>query len=311
MNEIDFKHFPVLLNETIDGLNIKKDGNYIDGTSGGGGHSSAIQKRLNKDGRLFCFDKDPDAIAVLKDRFKENDNVTVIHSDFSQAKEELLEKGVMIDGALLDLGVSSHQLDTAKRGFSHRFDGELDMRMSQSGISAEEIVNTATFERLCEIIGGYGEEKFAGSIARKIIAVREQKAIETTTQLSDIVLSSVPPSYRRKSKHPAKKTFMGLRIAVNDEYNVLKKGLEEIFDIMNPKARFCVISFHSSEDRIVKQFFNSLLISCTCPKEYPVCICNGKAKAKLITKKPLVASSEELEQNNRSHSAKLRVVEKL
>ncbi len=311
MSNKDFKHLPVLLEQTIDALNISPNGTYIDGTSGGGGHSSEIANKLGESGKLFCFDKDPDAIAVLEERFKQNGNITIINNDFSNAKQEMEQRGVTIDGALLDLGVSSHQLDTPSRGFSHRFEGTLDMRMSQSGISAEEVINNDSFERLCEIIGGYGEEKFAGPIARKIIECRNVSPITTTTQLSDIVLSAVPASYRRKSKHPAKKTFMGLRIAVNDEYNVLRKGLLDIFEIMNVGARFCVISFHSSEDRIVKQFFNSLLVSCTCPKDYPICICNKKAKAKLVVKKPIVASELELEQNNRSHSAKLRVLEKL
>ena len=307
----EFEHIPVLLSEVIDGLNIDPDGIYIDGTVGGAGHSYEIARRLNSDGRLFCFDKDPDAVEAASARLSGFPNAKVIRSDYRDAGMVLGDLKGKVNGALLDLGVSSHQLDVAERGFSYAKEGNLDMRMSDSGMTAADAVNTLPFEELCRILREYGEEKYAPQIAGRIIARREQKEFTTTTELSDVIVSAFPPAVRRKEKHPAKKTFQALRIYVNDEMGALEEGLNSIFDLLAPKGRFCVITFHSIEDRIVKQFFAKLQQGWTCPPEFPVCICGNKEKAIPITRKPIVAGETETEENRRSRSAKLSIIEKI
>ena len=310
MSELNFSHIPVILNETISSLDIKPDGVYLDGTAGGGGHSSEILKRLDS-GRLICVDQDPDAIGTLHSRFDGYKNVTIIRSNFSEISSIVKELGITgLDGVLLDIGVSSHQLDTAERGFSYHTDAPLDMRMSQSGTSARDLVNSLEYSELCRILYSYGEEKFAKSIARAIERERQIRPIETTGQLAEIVKSAYPPS-KRHDKHPARKTFQALRIAVNGELDVLKKGLDGAFDALKVGGRLSVISFHSLEDRIIKQKMQSWCQGCTCPRDFPVCVCGKKPKARLVFRKPVTASEEELSENARSRSAKLRCCEKI
>ncbi len=307
---MSFSHVPVLLNETIDGLNIKENGIYVDGTAGGGGHSAEILSHL-KEGKLISIDQDPDAIRHVKERFKDNPNSIIIKGNFGDMKELLNARGIYcVDGVMLDIGVSSHQLDTSDRGFSFHEDAPLDMRMSQSGESAADLVNTLPYSELARIINNYGEEKFASSIARNIVKAREEKKIETTLELAEIIKNSVPQKVRRDG-HPARKTFQALRIAVNRELDVLESGLDDAFELLSKGGRLAVITFHSLEDRIVKQKMASWCTGCTCPKDFPVCVCGNKPKAKLVNRKPIVASEEELELNVRSRSAKLRVCEKL
>ena len=308
----DFEHVPVLLQECLDGLAIKPDGIYMDGTAGGAGHSQQIALRLDPEkGRLISMDQDPDAIQTATARLA-GLPAQVVATNFRYAKDKLAELGIPgIDGALLDLGVSSHQLDDAARGFSYRADAPLDMRMSQEGMTAADLCNLETREELARILRDYGEEPYAWQIAGKIVKVREETPITTTMQLADIVASAVPPAERRKNKNPSRRTFQALRIAVNHELDALDEGLDGIFDCLNPGGRLCVITFHSLEDRLVKNKFRRWATACTCPPELPVCICGGKAKAKLITRKPIEAKSDELTENRRSRSAKLRVLEKL
>ncbi|MBQ6625986.1 MAG: 16S rRNA (cytosine(1402)-N(4))-methyltransferase RsmH [Ruminococcus sp.] len=307
---MSFSHIPVLLHETIDGLNIKENGIYVDGTAGGGGHSAEILSHL-KDGKLLSIDQDPDAIRHVRERFKDNPNSIIVSGNFGNMKELLNARGVYcVDGVMLDIGVSSHQLDVAERGFSFHEDAPLDMRMSQSGESAADLVNNLEYSELARIINHYGEEKFASSIARNIVKAREEKPITTTLELAEIIKNSVPQKVRRDG-HPARKTFQALRIAVNHELDVLESGLDDAFELLNKGGRLAVITFHSLEDRIVKQKMASWCVGCTCPKEFPVCVCGNKPKAKLINRKPIVATAEELEINVRSRSAKLRVCEKL
>ena len=307
---MEFSHIPVLLNETIDGLNIKENGVYVDGTAGGGGHSSQILNKLTT-GKLISIDQDPDAILTLSRRFKNNENSIIAKGNFADIDRILSDRGVgRVDGVLLDIGVSSHQLDTPERGFSFHEEAPLDMRMSKSGITAEELVNSLPFEELKRIIFTYGEEKFASSIAKGIVESREQKPIRTTLELAEIIKSNVPQKVRRDG-HPARKTFQALRIAVNDELGVLVKGLDNAFKVLGSGGRIAVITFHSLEDRIVKQKMASWCQGCTCPKDFPVCVCGNKPKAKLINKKPICANETELSQNPRSRSAKLRICEKI
>ena len=307
---MEFNHVPVLLQECLDGLNIKPDGIYLDGTAGGGGHSSEIARRLTT-GHLYSLDQDPDAIAAAGARLA-GLPATLIQTNFRDAKQVLTERGIPpLNGALLDLGVSSHQLDDAERGFSYRADAPLDMRMSQSGPTAADLVNTLSREELTRILREYGEEPFAWAIAGKIEAAREMAPIQTTLELAQIVASAVPPAIRRRDKNPARRSFQALRIAVNGELDALNEGLDGIFDCLAPGGRFAIITFHSLEDRVVKNRFRQWATACTCPPEFPVCVCGGKAKAKLITRKPIEANAQELEENRRSRSAKLRVVEKL
>lgn len=307
---MEFSHVPVLLEQTIEGLNIKKNGIYVDGTAGGGGHSSEILRRLTT-GKLISIDQDPDAILTLTERFKKNDNSIIIKGNFANIKDILHLRGVgRLDGVLLDIGVSSHQLDTAERGFSFHEDAPLDMRMSQSGITAAELVNTLPISELKRILSVYGEEKYAGSIAKGIERARLSSPIKTTLELAEIIKENVPQRVR-KDGHPARKSFQALRIAVNDELGVLEKGLDGAFEMLGSGGRLAVITFHSLEDRIVKQKMASWCQGCTCPKDFPVCICGNKPKAKLITRKPVCANETELSKNPRARSAKLRICEKI
>lgn len=309
---MEFKHISVLLDECIQGLDIKPDGIYVDGTTGGAGHSSEIAKRLDLNkGKLFCFDKDPDAIKVATKRLEQYSNVQIIHEDFSDIKHSLNAIGIeKIDGLLLDLGVSSHQLDTAERGFSYLNDAPLDMRMSQEGMTAEELINSIDEQELVKILFEYGEEKYSRSIAKSIVKYRQENRIVTTGQLVDIVRGSVPVK-ARKEKNPARKTFQALRIAVNLELDVLKKAISDGFNMLNSGGRLVIITFHSLEDRIVKQAFSSFINRCTCPPDFPVCICNREALARYVNKKPILPTDEEISNNKRSRSAKLRIVEKI
>lgn len=307
---MDFSHIPVLLRETIEALNIKPDGIYVDGTAGGGGHSQEIINRLDS-GTLIAIDQDPDAIKAVTKRFAGNANAKIVRANFSRMDEVVRSLGFdHVDGILLDIGVSSRQLDTPQRGFSFHCDAPLDMRMSQEGTSAYDLVNTLPHGELARIIRMYGEEKFASSIAGAIVRQREKKPIETTLELAEIIKSGVPAAKRRDG-HPARKTFQALRIAVNGELDRLSQGLEAAFSLLNPGGRLAVITFHSLEDRIVKQYFAQLCIGCTCPKDFPVCVCGKKPQAKLWNKKPVEASEEEIRSNARSRSAKLRVLEKI
>ena len=307
---MEFSHIPVLLFEAIDGLNIQKNGIYVDATAGGGGHSQAILDRL-ENGKLISIDQDPDAILNLQNRFKDNENSIILKGNFGNIKELLNNRGInCIDGILFDIGVSSHQLDTKERGFSFHEDAPLDMRMSQSGISAADLVNTLSQKELSKIIFEYGEEKYANPIARGIVKAREQAQIKTTSELAQIIKENVPQKVRRES-HPARKTFQALRILVNRELDVLEKGLQEAFDMLSSGGRIVVITFHSLEDRIVKRTFASWCQGCICPKDLPVCVCHNKEKAKLIVKKPITPSQKELLNNPRARSAKLRICEKL
>lgn len=307
---IEFSHVSVLLNESVQMLGVKGDGIYIDGTAGGGGHSAEILKQLTT-GKLYSIDRDPDAIETVTNRFKGNPCSEVIHGEFAMMKELLAERGVSrVDGVLLDLGVSSHQLDTAERGFSFHEDAPLDMRMSQKGTTAADLVNTLDYRELCRILSAYGEEKFAPSIARAIVREREISRIETTLQLAEIIKNNVPQRVRRDG-HPARKSFQAIRIAVNDEFGQIERGLASAFEMLNVGGRLAVITFHSIEDRIVKQAMHSWCEGCTCPKDFPVCVCGNKPKAKLVNKKPIEATTAEVDENKRSRSAKLRVCEKL
>ncbi|MCI6305623.1 MAG: 16S rRNA (cytosine(1402)-N(4))-methyltransferase RsmH [Subdoligranulum sp.] len=307
---LEFSHVPVLLEQCIEGLAIDPAGTYLDGTAGGAGHSREIAKRLTT-GRLISLDQDPDAIQTATERLQ-GLPAQVVQVNFRQAKQALAQLGIQqINGALLDLGVSSHQLDDGDRGFSYHMDAPLDMRMSQSGQTAADLVAVLSREELARILRDYGEEPYAWQIAGRIVKEREQKPILTTLQLAELVASAVPPAERRKSKNPARRTFQALRIAVNSELDALNEGMDGIFDCLAPGGRFCIITFHSLEDRLVKNKFRRWATACTCPPEYPVCLCGGKPKAKLITRKPIEADSIELESNRRSRSAKLRVLEKL
>ena len=307
---MEFSHVSVLLYEAVDGLNIRPDGIYIDGTAGGGGHSAEILSRLTS-GRLYSIDQDPDAIATVTERFKDDDRSTILQGNFGDMKALLNDVGVYaVDGVLLDIGVSSHQLDDGSRGFSYHEDAPLDMRMSQSSETAADLVNTLDGGELSRIISLYGEEKYAFSIAKGIVRAREIKPIETTLELAEIVKENVPQKVRRDG-HPARKTFQALRIAVNHELDVLESGLQGAFELLSQSGRLSVITFHSLEDRIVKQFMRDKAQGCTCPKDFPVCVCGNKPKVKIITRKPILPSDEELERNPRARSAKLRVCEKL
>lgn len=307
---MEFNHISVLLNECIEGLNINPNGIYVDGTAGGGGHSAEILKKLDC-GKLISIDRDPDAITTISERFKNEPNSIIVNGCFGDMKKLLNDRGIyQVDGVLLDIGVSSHQLDTDERGFSFHKDAPLDMRMSQSGTSAEDLVNDLSYEELRDIIYRYGEDKFAPSIAKGIVKAREEERITTTLQLAEIIKNSVPQKVRREG-HPARKTFQALRIEVNGELTQLENGLDEAFEMLSPKGRLAVISFHSLEDRIVKQKMASWCKGCTCPKDFPVCVCGNVPKAKLVNRKPIEATQEELDKNPRSRSAKLRVCEKI
>lgn len=313
LNTMDFEHISVLLSETIDSLNIKPEGTYVDGTLGGAGHSSEICRHLNGNGRLIGFDQDEDAIAAASARLEEfNDRVMVIRSNFCNMAEELTKRGIhKADGILLDLGVSSHQLDEAERGFSYRFDAPLDMRMDRSGgRTAADVINTYDEERLFHVIKEYGEERFAGRIARSICRQRENKPIETTGELAEIIKDSIPAKARMNGGHPAKRTFQAIRIEVNAELDVLENSIDSMIDILADRGRLCIITFHSLEDRIVKNAFRRNENPCTCPPDFPICVCGKKSKGAVITRKPIIPTEEEIRMNLRSHSAKLRVFER-
>lgn len=306
---MEFSHISVMLPETIESLGIKEDGIYVDCTAGGGGHSKEIAKRLTT-GKLIAIDRDPDAIEVLKERLGSFPCVQIVHSNYSEIKDVLSSLGIdKVDGILADLGVSSHQLDTAERGFSFHNDAPLDMRMSQEGVSAADLVNTLSEKELSDIIFRYGEDKFARSIARAIVKEREIKKIETTLELAEIIKNAVPQSVRRQG-HPARKTFQALRIEVNGELSRLGQAVEDMFSCLKKDGRLSVITFHSLEDRIVKQYFAKQLEGCICPKDFPVCVCGRTPEGKLLFKfkKP---SEEELSVNQRSRSATLRTIIKL
>ena len=310
---IEFKHIPVLLDEVIDALEIKKEGVYVDCTMGGGGHSSAILSRLER-GRLIGFDKDDDAISVCKERFKNNSNVTVIKSDFKNAPQLLTEMGLAgeIDGILIDLGVSSYQIDNSERGFSFLHNGRLDMRMDKSQkLSAYEVVNSYSEKQLLQVLYEYGEEGNAKNIVKNILKAREIKPIETTFELKEIIEKSFPKKVIYGKGGVSKQTFQAIRIEVNGELEGLKECLQNLIGLLHKGGRLAVISFHSLEDRIVKNVFKLSCTDCMCPPKTPVCICGHKAVAKLITRKPIIATSSELQENSRSSSAKLRIIEKI
>lgn len=306
-----FSHKPVLLNETIDSLNINPDGIYVDGTAGGGGHSYEILKRLSPKGKLISIDQDPDAIQTVTERFKDFNNSIICKGNFSDVVSIVNNLGIdEIDGIMLDIGVSSRQLDTPERGFSFHHDAPLDMRMSQAGVSAYDLVNDLPYEELVKIISHYGEEKFAKQITRAIIREREKAPVETTLQLAEIIKNAVPASKRREG-HPARQTFQALRIAVNGELDRLKEGLDGGFQLLKPQGRMSIITFHSLEDRIVKRTMAQWCVGCTCPKDFPVCVCGNKPKAELVFRKPVEASQQELSENPRARSARLRAIKKL
>lgn len=306
---MDFKHIPVLLNETLELLNIRPDGIYVDGTAGGAGHSGEIAKRL-VGGRLIALDQDPDAVAVATERLKDLP-ATVVKTNYRDMRNALNSLNVdFVDGILLDIGVSSFQLDNAERGFSFHEDAALDMRMSKEGVTAEDLVNNLEVPELTAILRDFGEEKFAYKIACKIADERNKKRISTTRQLADIISSAVPSAVRRQG-NPSRKSFQALRIAVNDELGALEEGIDAAWDCLKVGGRLAIITFHSLEDRIVKQKFNKYCTGCTCPPDIPVCVCGKTPLGKLVNRKPVVAGDEELKINVRSRSAKLRVIEKI
>lgn len=310
---MEFSHKSVLLNETIDALDIKPDGIYVDGTMGGAGHSYEICKQLSKQGRLIGIDQDEDAIRASSKRLEEfGQMVTIVRSNYVQMKKVLVDLDIdHVDGILLDLGVSSYQLDTVERGFTYREDAPLDMRMDQrQEITAKTIVNEYNEADLYRIIRDYGEDKFAKNIAKHIVRARQEKEIKTTGELIEVIKAAIPMKVRAVGGHPAKKTFQALRIELNQELEVLKNSLEEMIDLLNDKGRICVITFHSLEDRIIKNIFKNAQNPCTCPPSFPVCICGKQPKGKSITRKPIIPSDEEISENKRSKSSKLRVFER-
>ena len=309
---MEFKHIPIMLEPVLQGLNIKEDGIYVDGTLGGAGHSSEIAKRLGSDGRLIGIDQDMDAIAAASKRLAEYNNVSIVHSNYVNIRSVLDDLNIQgVDGILLDLGVSSYQLDNKERGFSYREDAPLDMRMDRdSDYTAADIVNDYSEDELRRIISRYGEEKFAGRIASGIVKFREKQRIETTFQLNEIIKNAIPAAARRQGGNPGKRTYQAIRIELNKELSVLEESLADMIDILKPGGRFCIITFHSLEDRIVKNAFKDAEHPCICPPEFPVCTCGRVSKGRIVTRKPIVADEEELERNPRSSSAKLRVFEK-
>ena len=314
---MEFHHASVLLWETIEGLKIKPQGIYVDGTLGGGGHSLEILKRLGENGRLVGIDQDERAIEAARGRLNvpggaSEGKVTIVRNNFRNTGQVLRELGITgIDGMLLDLGVSSYQLDTKERGFSYRFDAPLDMRMDRrQRLTAKEIVNGYDERELYRVIKDYGEDKFAKNIARHIVAAREKKQIETTGELNEIIKAAIPARMREKGGHPSKRTFQAIRIECNRELEVLKEVLEEVAEFLNPGGRLCIITFHSLEDRIVKTAFKTAANPCICPPEFPVCVCGRKSKGRVITGKPVLPGEEELLANPRAGSAKLRIFER-
>ncbi len=310
---MEFGHRSVLLQETIDGLSIKPDGTYVDGTLGGGGHSLEVCKRLGSKGRIVGIDQDAAAIKAAGIRLKDfGEKVTIVRSNYCEMKSRLHELGIdRVDGIILDLGVSSYQLDTAERGFSYREDAPLDMRMdTRQKMTARDIVNGYEEKELYRVIRDYGEDKFAKNIARHIVMEREKGQIETTGQLTEIVRRAIPMKFQKKSGHPAKRTFQAIRIELNRELEVLRDSLDDMIDLLNPGGRLCIITFHSLEDRIVKSAFKKNEHPCTCPSDFPVCVCGKVPKGSIVTKKPILPGEEELKENSRAKSAKLRIFER-
>ena len=310
---MEFNHYSVMLTETINELNIKPDGIYIDGTLGGAGHSYEIVKRLSEKGHLYGIDQDEAAIEAASERLKDfKDVTTIIRANYKDAVRLVKEQGVKgADGILLDLGVSSYQLDTVERGFTYKYDTPLDMRMdTRQRLTAKEIVNTYSQKDLARIIRDYGEDDFAQNIAKHIVSEREKKEIETTFELNEIIKAAIPMKIRKTGGHPSKQTFQALRIECNHELDVLRDSLDEMIDFLNPGGRIAIITFHSLEDRIVKTCFKKNEDPCTCPKNFPVCVCGNVSKGKVITRKPILPSEDELNENSRSKSAKLRVFER-
>lgn len=310
---MEFKHKSVLLDETIESLNIKPNGIYVDGTLGGGGHSYEIAKRLTDGGRLIGIDQDEDAIRAAKERLSEfADRVTIVRDNYCNMPKVLDELGISkVDGILLDIGVSSYQLDEAERGFTYKQDAPLDMRMDQrQEMTAKDIVNGYSEEDLYRIIKDYGEDKFAKNIAKHIVQARQIKPVETTFELDEIIKAAIPMKFRATGGHPAKKTFQAIRIELNRELEVLDESIDAMTDLLNDNGRLCIITFHSLEDRIVKTRFRKNENPCTCPPDFPVCVCGKKPKGKVITRKPIVPDEEELEENKRAKSSKLRVFER-
>lgn len=309
---MEFKHKPVMLEECIQGLNIKENGIYIDGTLGGAGHSKEIAKRLSKEGLLIGIDRDEEALKAAKEKLKEFQNVKYIHNNHDNIKEIIEELNIeKVDGILLDLGVSSYQLDERNRGFSYLGENELDMRMDRTQKrTAKEVVNTYEEEKLADVIYQYGEERFSRRIAKNICIARKEKTIETTKQLVEIIEKSIPKS-KQKDGHPAKRTFQAIRIEVNDEIKPLYETVKNCIDCLKPGGRLCIITFHSLEDRAVKNAYIEATGRCICPKDLPYCVCGAKQLGKIITRKPIIASEEEQEENSRSKSAKLRIFEKI
>lgn len=310
---MEFVHKSVLLNETIDGLNIQPDGIYVDGTLGGGGHAYEVCRRLGDKGSIVGIDQDAAAIEAAGNRLKDfGEKVTIVRSNYCDMKSKLHELGIdKVDGIVLDLGVSSYQLDTAERGFSYREDAPLDMRMdTRQKMTARDIVNDYEEMELYRVIRDYGEDKFAKNIAKHIVAARREKPIETTGELTEIIRASIPMKYQKKSGHPAKRTFQAIRIELNRELEVLKDSLDDMIDLLNPGGRLCIITFHSLEDRIVKSAFRKNEHPCTCPSDFPVCVCGKVSKGSILTRKPILPSEEEMEENSRAKSAKLRIFER-
>ena len=308
-----FKHTSVLLEETVDGLKVKPDGIYVDATLGGGGHAYEVASRLSDKGRFIGIDQDADAIEAAGARLSGfGEKVTIIRSNYCDMKPRLHEIGIdKVDGIVIDLGVSSYQLDTAERGFSYRTDAPLDMRMDQrQTTTAKDIVNDYSEAELYRVIRDYGEDKFAKNIAKHIVAARSEKPIETTFELNEIIKAAIPMKCRAVGGHPSKKTFQAIRIELNHELDVLNNSIDSMIEHLNDKGRFCIITFHSLEDRIVKVQFKNNENPCTCPPDFPVCVCGRKSMGKVITRKPILPSKEELEENSRSKSAKLRVFER-
>ena len=311
---MEFKHRSVLLEETVNGLNIKPDGIYVDGTLGGGGHAYEVCVRLNDKGSIVGIDQDEAAIEAASIRLKDfGEKVTIVRSNYCDMKSRLHELGIdKVDGIMLDLGVSSYQLDTPERGFSYREDAALDMRMDRrQAMTARDIVNDYSEMELYRVIRDYGEDKFAKNIARHIVLEREKSSIETTGELTEIIKHAIPMKYQKKSGHPAKRTFQAIRIELNRELEVLRDSLDDMIEILNPGGRLCIITFHSLEDRIVKSAFKKNENPCTCPSHFPVCVCGNVSKGRIITKKPILPSVEEQESNSRSKSAKLRIFERV
>lgn len=309
---IEFKHISVLLNECIEGLNIRPDGIYADGTLGGGGHSSVIYSHLTS-GMLIGIDRDIEAIRAARSRIGEGDNIIYVHDNYKNIKNILSNNNISgLDGALVDLGISSYQIDNADRGFSYTKDAPLDMRMNQSDpLSAYDVVNTYEADKLSKVIYDYGEERYGRKIADAIVKARSNKPVETTLELAEIIRGAVPAKSVPKGSHPAKRTFQAIRIEVNGELADLKDAVTDFFECLNPGGRLCIITFHSLEDRIVKHVFSDFASGCTCPKEFPVCVCGKEPRGKLISRKPILPSEEELAANSRSASAKLRIIEKI